>query len=506
MRNKFIALLILGTSLILSAPVATAADIPLLTWERGKEQNIVLGGYTNQSTWKISLVGKGIDPIEFRKSSINKAGYVVYSIAIPRDFPTGVYSVETSGKGSPKTVVAGIRVVDLIFYEILRVPAQLLFLLIVLVFLVTTLSTLRLSRYEHLAYLQSKSEVKLPSIFSSFYRLRRNSVAGVQKSLFKHVIKKEGELLHKISPSLWAVVPVLTFIFGIFIGLSTGTKLGIPNIPLYLFLIAAVVGVIDPYSGFTATIGFGVIQTSQGNIGSVRGIGALISIGLAWVAPGIISSIYRETIGKDSKPDKANSFLPELFAAISSGAIFFSCELLISSLLNRVGPIVNSRFDLPLIIALAVVLKSRIERRLDRKALVDGSIIEVKSLVLSRVISPRATSVLTIFFGGVAYIWTESLAFAIATAVLLTVPLAALQVRFESPKLEFFSRIKRGILVESTIVAAVSAAIFFVIQSLPFEVVQKGKLIILGAAIPLIIHSIFSSLGDINEREKVKSI
>ena len=224
------------------------------------------------------------------------------------------------------------------------------------------------------------------------------------------------------------------------------------------------------------------------------------------MAPGIISSIYRETVGKDSTPEKANKYLPELFAAISSGAIFFSCELLISSLLNRVGPIVNSRFDLPLVIALTVVIKSRIERTLDRKALIDGSSIEVKSLVLSRVISPRATSVLTIFFGGVAYIWTESLVFAIATAVLLTVPLAALQVRFESPKLEFFTKIKRGILLESTIVAAISAAIFFVIQSLPFEVVQKGKLIILGAAIPLIIHSIFSSLGDINEREKVKSI
>jgi len=42
--NKLIATVIAGIALVLSAPVATAADIPVLTWEKGKEHNIVLGG------------------------------------------------------------------------------------------------------------------------------------------------------------------------------------------------------------------------------------------------------------------------------------------------------------------------------------------------------------------------------------------------------------------------------------------------------------------------------
>ena len=58
----------------------------------------------------------------------------------------------------------------------------------------------------------------------------------------------------------------------------------------------------------------------------------------------------------------------------------------------------------------------------------------------------------------------------------------------------------------STIVSAISFAIFTYIQSTPFEVIQKGKLIILGAALPLVIHALFSSLSDTQDRELVDAL
>ena len=39
----------------LAAPAASAADIPLLTWERGKEQNILLANTDIPKTWSIKL-------------------------------------------------------------------------------------------------------------------------------------------------------------------------------------------------------------------------------------------------------------------------------------------------------------------------------------------------------------------------------------------------------------------------------------------------------------------
>ena len=81
-----------------------------------------------------------------------------------------------------------------------------------------------------------------------------------------------------------------------------------------------------------------------------------------------------------------------------------------------------------------------------------------------------------------------------------------LQVRFASPVIGLLGKVRRNILIESTIVSAISFAIFTYIQSTPFEVIQKGKFIIVGAAIPLILHAVFSSLSDTRERELVDAL
>jgi hypothetical protein len=504
MLNRFISFTLALVALFISVPVASgASDIPLLSWERGKEQNIVLGGYTNQSDWIIQLVSENQKPLKFSRSTANKDGYFVYSLFLPNDFPEGAYRVESIGSSGKPTVVAGVQVVALLYFDIIRVPIQLLFLLTVLIFLISTLSTLRMRRYEKMFYLRSKSEVRLSPAIASFYRLRRSSVSGVQQSLFKHVIKKEGELLHKLSPGFWAILPVVTFIFGSYIGIAAGSQLGIPDIPIILFVLAAVIGVFDPYSGFTAAIGFSILQTMQGHISSLRAVGALVAIALSWLSPGLISSIYREMIAKDLLPKALKRTLPSIFASFFGAAVFYSSELLLASLLDRTGPIVNSRIDLPITIGVTVLIKERLEEYVDRRYLLMKADIEVKAIRLSRIISPRAMGVLALFFAGVSYIWTESFLFGVVTAVMFTLPLVLLQVRFASPVINSLGKLPRSILIESTIVASVSCAIFAYIQNAPFEVIQKGKLIILGAAVPLIIHAIYSSLSDIQDRRLV---
>jgi hypothetical protein len=138
--------------------------------------------------------------------------------------------------------------------------------------------------------------------------------------------------------------------------------------------------------------------------------------------------------------------------------------------------------------------------------LLSNTNIEVKSIRLSRIISPRAMGILALFFAGVSYVWTESLVFSAVTAAVFTIPLLLLQVRFASPVIKALAKVHRNILVESTIVSAVSFAIFTYVQSTPFEVIQKGKLIILGAALPLVIHALFSSLSDTQDRELVDAL
>ena len=503
MRNKLFAAAMAVFALFTAAPHSAAADIPLLTWERGKEQNIVLGGYTDQASWKIRLVNSANNALDLASSTPNKDGYVVYSIILPNDLPTGAYRIETLSKKGETNVVAGIQIIELAYFDILRVPIQLLILVSVLIFVLSTLSTLRIRRYEEMSYLQAKTEVSLSPAIASFYRLRRNAVSGVQRSLFKHVIKKEGELFHKISPALWSLFPIATFIFGAYIGIAAGSTLGIPNIPIFLFLIAAMIGMFDPYSGFTAATGFSILQTMQGNISTVRSVGALMAIALAWIAPGLLASIYREMLTKENLPIRLHKYLPLIISALVAGAVFYSSELLLVSLLDRIGPLVNTRIDLPIVVGITFLLKEQIQIMVERHSLLTPSNLEVKTIRLTRIISPRALIVLALFFAGVSYIWTESIWFAGLCSLFFVFPLLLLQVRFASPKIASLARIPRNILIESTLVTALSAGIFIYIQSSPFDAIQKGKLILLGATIPLALHAIYSSLSDIQEREMV---
>jgi hypothetical protein len=157
-------------------------------------------------------------------------------------------------------------------------------------------------------------------------------------------------------------------------------------------------------------------------------------------------------------------------------------------------------------VGIFVLVKQRLEVYVDRRSLLSSSKIEVKSIRLSRIISPRAVAILVLFFAGVMYVWTESVLFSLITAVVFVIPLILLQVRFASPVVEFLGKMPRNILIESTVVSAISFAIFIYIQSTPFEVIQKGKLIILGAALPLLIHAVFSSLSDTHDRELVDAL
>ena len=135
-----IALVALPTS-------AQAFDIPLLNWERGRVQQVVLGGGAYSAQWVVTLEGNGIAPLTFTRSEPNKAGFVVYSLDVPNDLPVGAYSVSTSGKGSPKTVVAGVALVEAQTRTATTKLIDLTIIVSIFIFLTTVVSTLRARKY-----------------------------------------------------------------------------------------------------------------------------------------------------------------------------------------------------------------------------------------------------------------------------------------------------------------------------------------------------------------------
>jgi hypothetical protein len=499
MLNKLLAGLIILFTTLSMAP-AHAEDIPVLTWEKGKEHNIVLGGNNQVENWKIQLISETGKSLDFKQSKLDPKGYVVFSVQIPDSFESGVYTVVTTGAGVPQKIVAGVKIVALSDFNLIQIPTKLILILLTLIFLISTLSIMRMQKYERIEYLRAKPVEKLPGIFNLFAKFRMGAIAELQKSLFKFLLVREGELIHKLSPITWATLPFATTLLGGYIGLNGQLILGVSLIPFALYALAAIIGVIDPFSGFTAALGFAFAQSISGNVTSVRSVMSLIAVGIGWVAPGILSSLYQDILNKDNYFHFAKKIVPDVVASVIGGLIFLVAQLLTNSFVDQVAPIAVSTYLIPIILSVVIFARINLYRYLVKDLHQTGENYQIRILVLPRVLSPRTITFAGLYLAGTVYVWTQSLQFTIISSILLSTPLALLMVRFESPVIKAFKDAQRYILVEMVVIATISFISFFYIQSLPLEVTAKGKLLILSTAIILFIHGFFSSVFDSSSR------
>ncbi|CAB4705142.1 MAG: hypothetical protein F2670_04995 [Actinobacteria bacterium] len=499
MLNKLFAAFLIAFAAISITP-ASAADIPVLTWEKGKEHNIILGGNSQVKDWKIQLTSSNGETLDFKQSKLDPKGYVVFSIQIPDSFESGIYTVVTTGINMPEKIVAGVKIVNLSDYNLIQVPTKLILILLTLILLISTLSIMRMQKYERIEYLRAKPTENLSGIFNLFAKFRVAAVEELHKSLFKFQIVREGELLHKLSPNLWATLPIATIFLGAYIGLNGRLILGVSLIPFVLYAIAAIIGVIDPFSGFTAALGFAFAQSISGNVTSVRSVMSLIAVGIGWVAPGILSSLYQDILHKDNYFHFAKKFVPDLVASAIGGLIFLVAQLLTNSFVDQVAPIAVSTYLIPLILTVAIWARINLYRYLVKDLHQTGKNYQIRILVLPRVLSPRTITFAFLYLGGTVYVWTESLQFAMVSSILLTTPLALLMVRFESPVIKAFKSAQRYIVIEMVCIATAAFISFFYIQSLPLEVTAKGKLLILSTSFVLFFHGFFSSVFDSSAR------
>ena len=501
MLNKLLAGLLIAFTTLSMAP-AHAEDIPVLTWEKGKEHNIVLGGNSQVTNWKIQLTSTTGETLDFKQSKLDPKGYVVFSVQIPDTYESGVYTVVTTGVDVPKKIVAGVKIVALSDYNLIQIPTKLILILLTLIFLVSTLSIMRMQKYERIEYLRAKPVEKLPGIFNLFARFRLAAVEELHKSLFKFQLVREGELIHKLSPITWATLPFATALLGGYIGLNGELILGVSLIPFALYALAAIIGVIDPFSGFTAAIGFAFAQSISGNVTSVRSVMSLVAVGIGWVAPGILSSLYQDILNKDNYFHFAKKIVPDLVASVIGGLIFLVAQLLTNSFVDQVAPIAVSTYLIPMILSAVIFARINLYRYLVKDLHQTGENYQIRILVLPRVLSPRTITFAGLYLAGTVYVWTESLQFAVISSLLLSTPLALLMVRFDTPVIKAFKDAQRYILIEIVVIATISFISFFYIQSLPLEVTAKGKLFILSTAIILFIHGFFSSVFDTSSRSE----
>lgn len=490
---------------LISIPSANAStDVPVLTWEKGLEHNLVLGGNGDVKAWKMDLISTRGKALPFRMSKIDARGFVYFSLQVPTNLKSGIYSVVSTGYGKQQKVLAGVRIIDQSTFNLVQIPMKLLTLLLSLILLITSLSILRMPKYEKIEYIRSKPEEPSKKLIQYFYKLRVYLIDDIRNSLFKFKIIREGELLLKISPSLWALLPWFAVLLGSFLASRGNIVDGVSATSAFTYFGFAVLGVLDPFSGLMSGIGFSTASILLGHASHVRSIVSLISLSIGWFAPGILASLYSDALRKDRYSATLKKFLPELIGSAIGGLIFFVAQIMTNSFADRYGPLPSTGYLLPVVLIGLTFIRIKGEIFLNRNLHQTGENYQIRVLHMPRVISPNSVLFVGLYFTTATYLWTESIAFSISSGFLITFPLALLIVRFENPVFTIFRKFDRHIAMETLIICALAFGAFVNIQDFPLDVTQKSKLFILSSGVILVLHGFYSSFFDTSAREPKK--
>ena len=511
-RLKIIALALIA--IVLAPTAAQAFDIPLLTWERGREQQVVLGGGAYTQTWIVTLEGNGQPVQRFTASDKNAAGYVVYSLFIPADFPTGAYSVVTNGKGSPRTVVAGISLIEAQTNTVTTHLFDLTLIIAIFVFLTGIVSTIRARKY---TFIPLRSTQVLPRLTDPIldadqnfwdrlekapYRLRVQSLLSLRPSLLRFLLIREGEVAHRISTNLYGISPLVGLIAGAIAGIEVGRNDGLASTPMTIFIIVAAIAIFDAFAGVAATLGFWAVELFTGNITSFRDVLIALAVGIAWVGPSLFAALLRETINRDFEPQSIRGadpikFLGVIGSSLVGAGVFYFGHALINSVIYTDHALRSLTIVQVLIVGAMLLIRGFA----DSIILERGTTAETRdeSFVIARVSSPvTAFAVLAMNFAFV-YIWTESAARAFMVAALFALPYFLIFIRFNRVSFVKTSRIPRNILLESAVISAIAFIVFRQISLKPLLLDQRADLLLLLAGVAPVIHAIYSAIYSSNE-------
>jgi hypothetical protein len=489
--NKVLRVLGIVLAIFIATPTAQAADIPFLTWENGKQQAIVLGGPSSSIEWKMALVGENTKPLVFTASARNSQGFYVFSIDLPTDLTPGSYRIETTGTDGKVSVVAGVQVKQREIYTITEIPTDLRLLAILFAILTALYTVVRSRKYSQLEFLR---DVKTEGA-NALYRFRDSRLASHGDSFMRYLALRDGEPLHKISGLLWSLLPWLSFPLGVYTALAIQFDAAIPNGPIYLFFICAIIGALDSTSGISLAFGLGLTHVALGNVTSLRTLLIAATFTMAWYLPALVGSMVQLTVAKDFgvKTDTESPAV-KILASIGAGvlgslAVVVSVILTDSLVINRESDSLL-RWPLAAAVGAVIALKFIAEGALNKSRSAE----KVKSvnLYLARVVSPGMAMTLLGGIFAIVYIWTQSYLASATAALVIATPYFLLFLVFPRIAMARLADGKRNMLIEATLIGALTFAAYAAIQLVPTTVIAKSQAFILIGLIPGLLHGVYS--------------
>jgi hypothetical protein len=401
--NKFLAILTLVIGALYgTVGIAAAIDIPTLTWERGREQTVTLGGNTEAVFWDIRLTSStGKTVSTFRRSSPNASKYYVYTADISNSLPVGKYTVIASGIASgiaSSRNVALVNLIPLTHYSPLDNPRKSGGLAVAAFTLLALIAGKQIeSQYgnadnsdnaDNSNTSDNNAEVKTedsaahnvdtdyhgqalenrgPGDRLALGKSRTVSASDSSRYLVSFFLSARSHILARVYSdgsylqALFGPLSYLSTIAGAVFGfmVASHSHLSSAIIPTSFVLMSAliVLGTVDALAGFVAAITFTGYAAIHGDITTIFDLRGAIGLSISWFTPALIANNIRP-IRRTHKP----GFAWERITDYIVGTIFggFAVKGLVGALdgfTHHVNPISQHASTFGLIGASAILIR-----------------------------------------------------------------------------------------------------------------------------------------------------
>ena len=517
MNKSFKALVSLVLVSFLIITPAMAADLPVLTWERGKEQNVVLGGSVVPQNWKLRLTDNKGTNLSFKRSAPNANGFVVYSTFVPIDFPAGTYFVEVvENNGEVNSIVSGINVIEMQSYSIVQIPTDLMFVILYLVFIFTLLSLSRARKYRVLSFLSPEppaesdlekiAKSNMFSVLQNIEKFRTKTFGNGSVSLFSFILRQNDATVRKLSGQIAIASPLVSLVAGLIIGSIVDLKFGF--LPYLGFIVFLVIGCIDYFSALVAGFSFISAQIALGQVDSFRKLLLIVFSVSGVLFANFVSELFFSISNQDL--DSLNLHLPKivyvnflkLIASVLGGGFYFFTILICFSLSEaKIDRYQNVLFQ-SLITSIFCYVKFAVSAIVDKNYSLKNSTGLVASYKIESITGLNTLLTFSFLMGSLVYIWSQDFQTSIISALFISAPLVFITFNVLPNKLASTTKarkIPRNATIEPIVLVLMTYGLYQLIALQPIVVIQKSDILLMVGFSLVTVHALFGSLGSYSQ-------
>jgi hypothetical protein len=480
-------------SFLSSPQTALANDIPILTWEQGKLQSVVLGGRQDRSSWEVELVSSSGNITALNASTRNEENFVVFSVVIPRDIGVGSYTLFARGLSDENTKVAIVNIVEAKSYEIGRVPGDLIYIFVMFIAALSLLISLTRRKFS-VTYLSSiaprerfingePAEGFIQGVHN-LGRLERIRI-GVQQNLSEGVlgnlIKTNSSILHSRSRQLWATFPLMLAGLAIFQAGDSPSSFG------YLFLLLCLMGNLDIFAGAVAAVAFVAIATFNTEAFSFGSILGFIFLASLFFLPNLLVQVLRVIFG--SQINKIDWVKFVSVALVVHFHVLMQRSLLPESYLSTAEEL------LVLVVIIVALITCEILEIKGAKA--PNVNLPLEEVTFDLALAPSRSSlflVSSVVFS-VIYVWSLKGSLALLVAFLAVSPILVSKVNLLRPGRAIQINLPRKLELEILIVCAATYLVFNGLSRLPFVTYSRMEALLVVGFVPVIVYSFYVALA-----------